>query len=172
MGEREIIQLIPSSSASDERDEEEEGEGEGEGEEEEEEEEDCMLSTNNTNKDENKEEDKREKRIRRGVGGGPSYSNCSFPMSRIKRLMKNEGVLHFRTTPEFVFLINKATEQFLELFAEDAYACAVRERKKSLNYEHLSSVVTKEKRYEFLSDFVPEKVRAKDALSVKSLNES
>ncbi|RWR80319.1 DNA polymerase epsilon subunit C [Cinnamomum micranthum f. kanehirae] len=168
MGEREIIQLVSSSSASDERDEE----GGGGGGEEEEGEEDCMLSTNNTNKDENKEEDKREKSIRGGVGRGPSYSNCSFPMSRIKRLMKNEGVLHFRTTPEFVFLINKATEQFLELFAEDAYACAVRERKKSLNYEHLSSVVTKEKRYEFLSDFVPEKVRAKDALSVKSLNES
>lgn len=111
MGRREIIEMISSSSSEEERDHEEEGnEGEEEGHEGGgEEEEDCVVSTNNTNKSKNKEEEE-EKNIREGVvGGGPSYSSCSFPMSRIKRLMKNEGVVHFRTTPDFVFLMNKAT---------------------------------------------------------------
>ncbi|XP_058105230.1 DNA polymerase II subunit B3-1 [Magnolia sinica] len=92
-----------------------------------------------------------------------------FPTNRIKRIVRGDCP-DFRTTSDSVFLFNKATELFLEHFAEDAYACAVRNPKKSISYEHLSSVVSN-KRYEFLSDYVPQKLRAQDALSAKALAE-
>ncbi|XP_038972175.1 uncharacterized protein LOC103708393 isoform X1 [Phoenix dactylifera] len=101
-------------------------------------------------------------------------ASCSFPMSRVWRLVRSEGAAatNTRTTPDAVFLINKASEMFLGKFAEDAYATAVQERKKSIAYKHLSSTVSSGKRYEFLSDFVPEKVRAEDALKAKALVET
>ncbi|XP_044480709.1 uncharacterized protein LOC123207377 isoform X2 [Mangifera indica] len=73
-----------------------------------------------------------------------------FPMSRIKRIMKSQGC-DSALTGDAVFLVNKATEKFLEQFSEDAYACCVKDRKKSVAYKHLASVVSKQMRYEFLS---------------------
>ncbi|KAJ0021751.1 hypothetical protein Pint_32188 [Pistacia integerrima] len=93
-----------------------------------------------------------------------------FPMSRIKRIMKTQG-FDSALTGDAVFLVNKATEKFLEQFSEDAYACCVKDRKKSVAYKHLASVVSKQTRYDFLSDFVPEKIKAEDALSERKLAE-
>ncbi|KAF5182750.1 Late embryogenesis abundant (LEA) protein-like protein [Thalictrum thalictroides] len=56
-------------------------------------------------------------------------------------------------------------EQFLDLFCEDVYANVAQERRKAVDYKHISSAVSKGKRYDFLSDFVPEKIRVEDALS-------
>ncbi|KAI3986216.1 hypothetical protein MKX01_004360, partial [Papaver californicum] len=83
----------------------------------------------------------------------------------------NEG-FDFRITQEAVFLINKATEQFLEQFTEDARANVLKDRKKAVAYKHVSSVVTKTKRYDFLSDFLPEKIKAEDASSERKLAET
>ncbi|KAK4763495.1 hypothetical protein SAY87_012933 [Trapa incisa] len=56
-------------------------------------------------------------------------------------------------------------ENFIEQFCEDAFtSAAVHDPKRLLKYSHLSSVVNKERRYDFLSDFVPEKIKAEDAL--------
>lgn len=100
---------------------------------------------------------------------------CSFPMSRVWRLVRGEcggGGAEIRTTSEAVFLINKASEMFLERLTEDAHAFAKKEHKKYISYNHLSSTVNRGKRYEFLSDFAPEKVRAEDALKARSLVEA
>ncbi|CAN6479307.1 unnamed protein product [Victoria cruziana] len=86
-----------------------------------------------------------------------------FPMSRIRRLIRSEGEI--RTTQDVVFLINNALEHFVKLLTEDAYASAVQEKKTSISYKHLSLVVRRKKRYEFLIDSVPEKLRAEVALS-------
>ncbi|PON71844.1 Transcription initiation factor [Parasponia andersonii] len=93
-----------------------------------------------------------------------------FPMERVRRIIRSEDS-DMRISNEAVFLVNKATEKFLEKFCGDAYASAVKDRKKSLAYKHLSSVVNKRKRYDFLSDFVPEKVKAEDALAERKLLE-
>ncbi|GJR29436.1 DNA polymerase epsilon subunit C [Tanacetum coccineum] len=55
-------------------------------------------------------------------------------------------------------------EKFLQLFTTEAYASAFLDRKKQIDYKHLSSVVGKRKRFDFLADFVPEKVKPEDAL--------
>ncbi|XP_058755339.1 DNA polymerase II subunit B3-1-like [Vicia villosa] len=86
-----------------------------------------------------------------------------FPMSRIRTIIKAE-ISDLRVTQEAILAINKAAEKFLEQLALEAYACCAQDRKKYLSYNHLSNVVSKQKRFDFLSDFVPEKVKAEDAL--------
>lgn len=114
----------------------------------------------------------RAKQKKEGGGGGECEddgSSCVFPTARVRRLIGEGGggENSFRVTNEAVFLINKASEMFLQSFTKDAYLSSStkgKSKNKSLMYDHLSSLVCNEKRYEFLSDFVPEKVRAEDAL--------
>ncbi|KAK2433959.1 DNA-directed DNA polymerase [Trifolium repens] len=91
-----------------------------------------------------------------------------FPMNRIRTILKGE-ISDMRVSQEAVLAINKAAEKFLEQLAQEAYVCSVQDRKKSLSYNHLSRVVSKQSRYDFLSDFVPEKVKAEDALRETNL---
>ncbi|KAJ6309693.1 hypothetical protein OIU76_014598 [Salix suchowensis] len=93
---------------------------------------------------------------------------CRFPMARIKRIIKSEDSDSL-LSQDVVFLVNKATEKFLEQFSDEAYDFSVQDRKKSLAYKHLSTVVSKRRRFDFLSDFVPGKLKAKDALADRKL---
>ncbi|XP_054816321.1 DNA polymerase II subunit B3-1-like [Prosopis cineraria] len=86
-----------------------------------------------------------------------------LPMSRIKRIMKAEDP-ELRVSEEAIFVIGKATVKFIEEFTREAHAGSVQGRKKFLGYQHLSDVVSKQRRYDFLSDYVPEKLKAEDAL--------
>ncbi|XP_040973714.1 DNA polymerase epsilon subunit C isoform X2 [Gossypium hirsutum] len=94
---------------------------------------------------------------------------CRFPMNRIKRIIKTEDS-HMAVSQDVVFLVNKAAELFLEKFCEDGYKCSIKDRKKSLSYKHL--FVHEQKRYDFLSDYVPQKIKAEDALKVMNLAET
>ncbi|XP_038992905.1 chromatin accessibility complex protein 1-like [Hibiscus syriacus] len=96
-------------------------------------------------------------------GGGEETTVCRFPMQRIKRIIKTEDS-RMAISQDVVFLVNKASEMFLENFCEDGYKCSVKDRKKSLSYKHLATVVHERKRYDFLSDYVPQKIKAEDAL--------
>ncbi|XVE59809.1 hypothetical protein DITRI_Ditri05aG0076700 [Diplodiscus trichospermus] len=95
---------------------------------------------------------------------------CRFPMNRIKRIIKSED-FRMALSQDVVFLVNKATEKFLKQFCEDGYKCSVKDHKKSLSYKHLSTVVHERSRYDFLSDYVPEKIKAEDALKERDLTE-
>ncbi|KAL8140454.1 hypothetical protein V2J09_006475 [Rumex salicifolius] len=101
-----------------------------------------------------KEEDKEEE----------ASAGCRFPVSRVDRIIRSEGS-DYRITHEAVFLINKASEKFLEIFCGDSYKCAAHDRKSYVSYKHLSTAVTKDLRFDFLSDYVPEKVKADKALA-------
>ncbi|XP_062171203.1 DNA polymerase II subunit B3-1 [Alnus glutinosa] len=94
-----------------------------------------------------------------------------FPMNRIKTIVRSEDS-GLRITQEALYLINKATDKFLEQFTKDAHVCCVQDRKKTLGYKHLSLVVSKRRRYDFLSDFVPEKIKAQDALAERKVTET
>ncbi|PIN15433.1 DNA-directed DNA polymerase [Handroanthus impetiginosus] len=93
-----------------------------------------------------------------------------FPMNRISRIIRSDNP-DIRISQEAVFLINRASEKFLQVFSREAYACAFIDQKNYTAYNHLSSVVSKRKRFAFLSDFVPEKVKAEDALAQISASE-
>ncbi|XP_039014869.1 chromatin accessibility complex protein 1-like [Hibiscus syriacus] len=104
-------------------------------------------------------------------GGGEEVTVCKFPMQRIKRIIKTEDS-SMAISQDVVFLVNKASEMFLEKFSEDGYKCSVKDRKKSLSYKHLASVVHERKRYDFLSDYVPQKIKAEDALKEMNSTEN
>ncbi|KAB1226437.1 DNA polymerase epsilon subunit 4 [Morella rubra] len=105
------------------------------------------------------------------VGEREEVKMHRFPMHRMKTIIRGEDS-DLRVTQEALFILNKATEKFLEQFTKDAYGCCVQDRKKSIAYKHLSSVVGKRRRYDFLSDFVPEKIKAEDALSQRKSTET
>ncbi|CAN7019477.1 unnamed protein product [Brassica rapa subsp. trilocularis] len=86
-----------------------------------------------------------------------------FPMNRIRRIMRSDNSAP-QIMQDAVFLVNKATELFIERFSEEAYGSSVQDKKKFIHYKHLSSVVSNEERYEFLADCVPEKLKGEVAL--------
>ncbi|KFK43109.1 hypothetical protein AALP_AA1G081400 [Arabis alpina] len=99
------------------------------------------------------------------VNGGSveEAKSFRFPMNRIRRIMRNDDSAP-QIMQDAVFLVNKATEMFIERFSEEAYESSVQDKKKFIHYKHLSSVVSNDNRYEFLADCVPEKLKAEDAL--------
>ncbi|KAL1201935.1 DNA polymerase II subunit B3-1 [Cardamine amara subsp. amara] len=109
------------------------------------------VPTNNRN---NREEDE---------GGLEDAKLFRFPMNRIRRIMRSDNSAP-QIMQDAVFLVNKATEMFIERFSEEAYESSVQDKKKFIHYKHLSSVVSNEERYEFLADCVPEKLKAEVAL--------
>ncbi|XP_068640873.1 DNA polymerase II subunit B3-1-like isoform X2 [Aristolochia californica] len=98
----------------------------------------------------------------RSASQGKTSEECleCFSMPRVRRLMKTQADL--RTNRESLFLISATTAMFLQQLVQDAYEEEPRPHKKS------ASVVSKQKRYEFLSDFVPERLKAKVALSERA----
>ncbi|KAJ6895245.1 hypothetical protein NC651_021671 [Populus alba x Populus x berolinensis] len=72
-------------------------------------------------------------------GEGEDGTACRFPMARIKRIIKSEDSESL-LNQDVVFLVNKATEKFLEQFSDEAYDYSVQDRKKSLAYKHLCNL--------------------------------
>ncbi|XP_058729823.1 DNA polymerase II subunit B3-1-like [Vicia villosa] len=122
-----------------------------------------LKFTNGNSKEKEENGVKHENNDEEEGGGDEEAKTNVFPMSRIRTIIKAE-ISDLRVTQEAILAINKATEKFLEQLALEAYACCAQDRKKYLSYNHLSNVVSKQKRFDFLSDFVPEKVKAEDAL--------
>ncbi|KAL0884592.1 hypothetical protein Bca101_008573 [Brassica carinata] len=98
-----------------------------------------------------------------GGGGVEDAKMIRFPMNRIRRIMRSDNSAP-QIMQDAVFLVNKATELFIERFSEEAYESSVQDKKKFIHYKHLSSVVSNKERYEFLADCVPEKLKAEVAL--------
>ncbi|KAF7154674.1 hypothetical protein RHSIM_Rhsim01G0217900 [Rhododendron simsii] len=204
--------LVAPDSEDDDGDEKEDVVRDGD--EEEDEEEETNRAENGGGKEKEEATKKIKKRKENGKrkksegDDGDSSSTC-FPMNRISRIIKSEDA-DIRITQESVFLVNKATEKFLELFCKEAHACALLDSKNQVWYKHLcdrvlhefnqgseveplakfygfklgsvpheimesweiSSVVSKRKRFDFLLDIVPEKVKAEDALAEMSVAET
>ncbi|KVI00220.1 DNA polymerase epsilon subunit C [Cynara cardunculus var. scolymus] len=137
--------------------------------------EDAANSTDASNKKkkakkevkEDKNQKKKKKKRKEEIEEKESSSLYQIPMNRVSRIIKSEDP-NIRISQEAVFIINKASEKFLQLFTTEAYASAFLDRKKHIDYKHLSSVISKRRRFDFLSDFVPEKVKAEDALKESS----
>ncbi|GMI89161.1 hypothetical protein HRI_002585400 [Hibiscus trionum] len=131
-------------------------------------------SPQKSNKPKAKPDNKRKRKEKIEENGGVEGEEatvCRFPMNRIKRIIKSEDS-SLAISQDVVFLVNKATEMFLEKFSKDGYKCSVKDRKKSLSYKHLATVAHERKRYDFLSDYVPQKIKAEDALKEMNSTET
>ncbi|KAK1398455.1 DNA polymerase epsilon subunit C [Heracleum sosnowskyi] len=102
---------------------------------------------------------KKEEAVEEIVNG----ADYAFPMNRVTRIVKSENS-DVKLSAEAAFLFNKASEKFLEVFSKEAYARASKDGKKKIEYQHLSSLIPGNARFDFLSDFVPAKVKVADAL--------
>ncbi|KAF9596917.1 hypothetical protein IFM89_014481 [Coptis chinensis] len=155
----------------------------------EEEEEEEVKSSNNSNQNVNEDEKKKEKsknsRKNKEVvsSSDTGVGSCCFPANRINRIIRSEGA-DFRITQESIFLINKATYDHANAFSNkfinkilvvNIHSANLKARFKAhtmlealhfnlLGMEALPFAVSKGKKYDFLSDFVPDKIRAEDAL--------
>ncbi|CAG7867411.1 hypothetical protein HID58_036814 [Brassica napus] len=109
------------------------------------------------------EETRRDEPMKSNGGGVEDAKMIRFPMNRIRRIMRSDNSAP-QIMQDAVFLVNKATELFIERFSGEAYESSVQDKKKFIHYKHLSSVVSNSERYEFLADCVPEKVKAEVAL--------
>ncbi|KAH1141986.1 hypothetical protein GYH30_032940 [Glycine max] len=74
-------------------------------------------------------------------------------MSHIRTIIKLEDP-DLRVSKDALMAVNTAAETFVEQFVQEAYTCCAEDRKKCLSYDHL--------------DFVPERVKAEDALRERS----
>lgn len=118
-----------------------------------------------------KKEDKKVKKKQKKNKEEESNVLYQFPMAQVSRIIKSED-FNSKIAHEAVFVINKAAEKFLELFCREAYSCAFLDHRNQVSYNHLASVVSKRRRFDFLSDFVPEKVKAEYALAEMSKAEA
>ncbi|KAJ4848911.1 hypothetical protein Tsubulata_025474 [Turnera subulata] len=162
--EHDVVLVVPSTSSSEEE-EEEDGDVQFVREV------DLKRASTVADKREDKASNAKKKRTKERAAAdedsdaGEDSTTCRFPMARVKRIMKSDGCSDLLLSNDAVFLVNKAVEKFLERFSEDGFKCSVRDRKKSLGYKHLATVVSKQSRFDFLSDYVPEKIKAEDALA-------
>ncbi|CAN6902725.1 hypothetical protein HID58_083799 [Brassica napus] len=108
-------------------------------------------------------EARRDEPVKSNGGGVEDAKMIRFPMNRIRRIMRSDNSAP-QIMQDAVFLVNKATELFIERFSEEAYESSVQDKKKFIHYKHLSSVVSNDERYEFLADCVREKLKADVAM--------
>lgn len=99
-----------------------------------------------------------------------SLNSIAFPLARVKRLIKSEG--DTRVSLEATYAIAKAVGLFLEKFVEQSFEHMIDDKRHSLSYKDLSMHVSQAKRFEFLADFVPEKVAASSALAGRAQEEA
>ncbi|WVF67292.1 hypothetical protein IAT40_002043 [Kwoniella sp. CBS 6097] len=127
-----------------------EGEGEGEGEGEEEGQGDAAKSAP-------KKQKPRQSLAEKQPG------TTLFPISRIKRIVKADKDLE-NMSSEAVFMVAVATEYFVKHFMEEGYTKARLEKRKTVNYKDLASVVARSEEFDFLKDVIPTPMSMSEAL--------
>ncbi|XP_055837310.1 chromatin accessibility complex 16kD protein [Episyrphus balteatus] len=83
----------------------------------------------------------------------------SFPLSRVRTIMKS-SVDTGNISNDVLFVVEKSAEMFIQKLAKNAYKNC--KQGHTLQYEHLSSYVTKDDSLEFLLQIVPEKITVKE----------
>ena len=83
-----------------------------------------------------------------------------LPVSRIRTIMKSSPELT-NVKPEAYVLITRATELFVQYLAQKAHTTAPGQ-KRTLEYNALSNVVSKDESLDFLEEIVPFKIKMKD----------
>jgi len=92
-------------------------------------------------------------------------TSLHLPLARVKRIMKTDPDVKYLSN-EAATLITRATELFVEYFANSAYVeIAAPEGRKILQYKDLSRIVKDIECLEFLSVIIPEKKTRKQFLA-------
>lgn len=84
-----------------------------------------------------------------------------IPMTRVRTIMKSSPEIT-TINQDTLFIVCKATELFIRKFCMDAYKDS--NKSSELDYKKLADLVSKDDKFQFLSEIVPFKVKAKEAL--------
>lgn len=90
-----------------------------------------------------------------------SSSQALIPMTRVRTIMKSSPEIT-NISQDTLYIVCKATELFIQTFAKEAYKNS--NKSTELDYKKLADLVTKDDKFQFLSEIVPFKVKAKEAL--------
>ena len=83
------------------------------------------------------------------------------PMTRVRTIMKSSPEIT-QINQDVLFVVAKATELFINQFSREAFKnCS---KVEEMEYRKLADLVAKDEKFDFLSEIVPHKVKAKDAL--------
>ncbi|CAF0868287.1 unnamed protein product [Brachionus calyciflorus] len=83
------------------------------------------------------------------------------PMTRVRTIMKSSPEIT-QINQDVLFVVAKATELFINQFVRDSFKNV--NKSEELDYKKLADLVVKEEKFDFLSEIVPHKIKAKDAL--------
>ncbi|KAJ2955108.1 hypothetical protein NQZ79_g8843 [Umbelopsis isabellina] len=86
-----------------------------------------------------------------------------LPIARVKRIIKEDKDVSL-INAEATFCVAYATELFMEYLANEGFAKAKKEKRKTVYYKDLASVVNEVDQFEFLEDVIPQTMPLKAAL--------
>ncbi|KAG2185435.1 hypothetical protein INT44_002226 [Umbelopsis vinacea] len=86
-----------------------------------------------------------------------------LPIARVKRIIKEDKDVSL-INAEATFCVAYATELFMEYLANEGFAKAKKEKRKTVYYKDLASVVGEVDQFEFLEDVIPQTMPLKSAL--------
>ncbi|KAI8583828.1 hypothetical protein K450DRAFT_220160 [Umbelopsis ramanniana AG] len=87
-----------------------------------------------------------------------------LPIARVKRIIKEDKDVSL-INAEATFCVAYATELFMEYLANEGFAKAKKEKRKTVYYKDLvASVVSEVDQFEFLEDVIPQTMPLKSAL--------
>ncbi|EFA08183.2 chromatin accessibility complex 16kD protein [Tribolium castaneum] len=79
----------------------------------------------------------------------------ALPIVRINTIMKSSSEAE-NISRESSLMMTKAAELFIKMLAQEGYKLSATGKK--LDYKHLSEVVNRDEKYEFLQDIMPKKI--------------
>lgn len=86
-----------------------------------------------------------------------------LPIARVKRIIKEDKDVSL-INAEATFCVAYATELFMEYLANEGFAKAKKEKRKTVYYKDLASVVNEVDQFEFLEDVIPQTMPLRAAL--------
>ncbi|UZJ54619.1 hypothetical protein CBS101457_003939 [Exobasidium rhododendri] len=99
-------------------------------------------------------------------GAGSGSSATVFPLARISRIVKIDKEIEM-TSKDAIWTISIATELFIKHLTDSAYAKARLDKKKTITYKELASVVEIQSEFSFLQDVIPQPISLAKALELR-----
>eukprot|EP00128_Syssomonas_multiformis_P002485 Colp12_sorted_trinity150504_noHs@3519 len=86
-------------------------------------------------------------------------TSVQLPLARVKKIMKSDPDVNM-ISQDSLFLVARATELFVEHFAQKAQLNTSKAKRKTVQYKDLSSLPDEYEEFQFLADAIPPPVKA------------
>eukprot|EP01134_Creolimax_fragrantissima_P002959 CFRG2959T1 len=122
-----------------------------------------MVGTMTPSRVDKEEPFKKEKKTTKKRKIAKTHTFNVLPISKIRRIMKEQIDTKFNIREEAVIAIAKSTELFLCKITRLAYENSEKDKRKGIAYRDVAAVVASSENLIFLEDLIPEKIRYLEA---------